>query len=365
MRLDSDDPFAVRAARRSTKSAGAAANDSSAGAAAHESSDDDPVELGAFLAGSAARAATLRSDELRRRRGREPTERCTAAEPPRVESACKVARTRAPVTPERTPAAFPSSASSVGGGAGAGSDNLYNPWVHDGRYTGAEMPADSRGAINVERVARSERKRTLDAQHDAPHDAPPPAASSADVFPLTQALVDDGHSYTNHDYAVQYALIDEDPFLCCKYFFPNMGWRAAFADAHATVRSLVPPGYAYKFGIATCPSVRFHRRDYGYSRLGYDGGVVLFVGSPNACAELETSLIKEWRSKLGCQNVARGGEGKMRPGICSCTYMVYADLSTGLSLEQNAARQNPARRKQSLEQLEAAWRAHGLEGELP
>ena len=147
--------------------------------------------------------------------------------------------------------------------------------------------------------------------------------------------------------------------------FSNIGWDADFAHAFDVAKSIIEPGAAYKFGIAVCASVRFHRTDYGYFNQGFERIVVLYVGSPNACGELETQLIAHYRGASGCQNMAPGGEGKARPGTAECAYLVCSPVLAGLSLEQFVARRARERTVVSSTLLRQAWAAYGRTGEPP
>ena len=64
------------------------------------------------------------------------------------------------------------------------------------------------------------------------------------------------------------------------------------------------------------------------------------VKPPNWSAEMEKSLIAEWRGQRGCQNIAPGGENRPGPGVQSFVYLVVADLSSGLSLQQKSKRRS-------------------------
>ena len=122
-------------------------------------------------------------------------------------------------------------------------------------------------------------------------------------------------------------------------------YPTAFEHALRAVNDIVLPQplLAYKIGITRSPSHRFHQRKYGYYIAGYQKMVVVFRGAPRLAAELERRIVSKWRTKTGCQNVAPGGESAPPVGIGCFVYLVYADLSSGHSLEQLAVthRRNP------------------------
>ena len=63
---------------------------------------------------------------------------------------------------------------------------------------------------------------------------------------------------------------------------------------------------------------------------------VVFAGPPCWVAELETSLIAEWKGTDGCQNSLPGCENRPKKTQPGFVYVVTVDLSLGLALQQKA-----------------------------
>lgn len=96
----------------------------------------------------------------------------------------------------------------------------------------------------------------------------------------------------------------------------------AISIVNANVNSLT----RFKFGITSSPIHRWENTSYGYSREKYHKMIILNVASqPDASCMLEASLIQEFGKMRGCQNVARGGEGKKCLVPCF-TYLVVQQL---------------------------------------
>jgi hypothetical protein len=171
------------------------------------------------------------------------------------------------------------------------------------------------------------------------------------LFPLKGFQIDDGCHYDPSAFTLQFDIAYRDPFLEIMAIahvsgWPRDGWQEQFARVHASIRQLLlelGPLHAYKFGITQCPAVRFHNEDYGYFPIdGYDKMLVAYSGPPGWCGELEARLCKEHRRCS--RNSAPGGESKADPGAPEYLYIVVADLSDGITLEQNAARRSSTSR---------------------
>lgn len=68
---------------------------------------------------------------------------------------------------------------------------------------------------------------------------------------------------------------------------------------------------------------------YGYAKTGeiFADMVVLARGEPEIIAELEKLLITRWRDRVGCRNLAPGGESAPTcyPSYCYLVYRFIGD----------------------------------------
>jgi hypothetical protein len=176
--------------------------------------------------------------------------------------------------------------------------------------------------------------------------APRPATHHENRFPLTRLPVDDGAHYPQALFEDQLALTNVDHFVYSRgVCFPpsRFAWQPVFDQVHVNVRRLVAdlPScgalHGKKIGITACPSKRFHRKEnWSYWREGWDMMTVVFAGPPCWAAELERSLIAEWKGTNGCQNSLPGGENRPKKTQPGFVYVVTVDLSLGLALQQKA-----------------------------
>jgi len=85
----------------------------------------------------------------------------------------------------------------------------------------------------------------------------------------------------------------------------------------------------FKIGITANPNHRFTNELYGYSRVGelYSDMAVLARGEPDLMVELEQRLIGVYERRLGCRNVAMGGESAPRdyPAYVYCVWRFVGD----------------------------------------
>lgn len=347
-----DDPFGVAAFRRATVARIAAVRDS----------DRDPDPFGIEENRASNRSASQSIVDARRQLGA-TTDALRHAETSSMASSSYMAPQHVDTSSRPS---YADVAPRCAGAPPKSSSPAAPPrqFDHTGftRASPIDMPAASKSrilALRAEREERAERERAT------PYNVPQPSPTGELLFPCTRAPINDGHLYTASDYTVAIYVLSSDPFASNAFRFSNIGWDADFAHAFDAAASIINPGAAFKFGISVCASVRFHRRDYGYFRQGFERIVVLYCGSPNACSELERQLIGRYRAVSGCQNMAPGGEGRARPGTMECTYLVYNNALNGLSLEQFAARRAPERKTLSITVLRQAWAAYGRTGEPP
>ena len=96
--------------------------------------------------------------------------------------------------------------------------------------------------------------------------------------------------------------------------------------AVSVVRATINPLTRFKIGITSSPMHRWENVAYGYRKDKYDRMIILNVATqPDSSCMLEASLIKEFGKVRGCQNIARGGEGKKCLLPCF-TYVVVQQL---------------------------------------
>ena len=116
------------------------------------------------------------------------------------------------------------------------------------------------------------------------------------------------------------------------------GLRMRQACDHCSLhihRRLASMGLAiFKLGVAADPEHRFNNLSFGYKHDGYMFMDVLWRGAPRDCVFLEDELIKDLRTKRGCQNQNRGGGGVDPNNTCyqSHVYVVFAPCGDGVGI---------------------------------
>jgi hypothetical protein len=184
------------------------------------------------------------------------------------------------------------------------------------------------------------------------------AACASSSFDARRPLVADGFSYPLTKFEGELALVDDDPFLDALTSATSLEVDVAFPGVHAAVATLMSTFglvHAFKFGITRGPSLRFHRRDYGYFTQGYDRMLVIHAGPPQHCGEVERQLIARHRSIIGCQNFAPGGESLPPAGVATFVYVVVANLVDGRGLAQRAAQRDAESTARSRDRLRIAY----------
>jgi hypothetical protein len=183
-------------------------------------------------------------------------------------------------------------------------------------------------------------------------------ASASSSFDARRPLVADGFSYPLTKFERELALVDDDPFLDTLTSATALEVDVAFPGVHAAVATLMLTCgrvHAFKFGITRGPSLRFHRRDYGYFTQGYDRMIVIHAGPPQHCGEVERQLIARHRSIIGCRNFSPGGESLPPAGVATFVYVVLANLVDGRGLAQRAAQRDAETTARSRDRLSIAY----------
>jgi hypothetical protein len=318
------------------------------------SDDDDPVGLGRFLRVSDPRVNPRQRETPPRPRERAP--RCGDSDsddpvelarflrlsdprlnPPRREPATETATEPATVAAPCTSGAASQLVNDLlldmlaaqTRAAGVPISSSTRVWAATSSSTSYPMPTASHDAIVAVRAewAAAEASAASNSSRRA-------CAAGRATRP------DDPIRYAEDFFLPQLSRARHDTFLHVELPPFSASLDDAFTHAQRAIEALVESGggtLAFKIGITRSPSHRFHRRDYGYFVLGYAQMNVLLCGSPNDSAELERRLISAWRGRMGCQNVAGGGEAAPPSGVGCWVYVAHAQLSDGMALEQRAA----------------------------
>jgi hypothetical protein len=343
---ESDDPFGLRSCRR------ARACDAAAVTSHADSSDDDPIGLVASRRASLRDAARIRHGacidnvqlEAALRVPSVPTTNTASGSasstPPRdavpVQTAHVVRVTPSVVTATPSRVCPPSTVHAKG----------------DARSMPYPMPSGSHTAIVAARADRERHEQVLLDEARArgarrrlngTRSGVTPTAPAGELMPLTGKPVADpnGLTYPPWVFQSQLDLACRDPFLDVALTPPSQTLPDACVAVHDRVRDWIaaqPFDLIFTIGITRGPTMRFHRRDYGYWVKGYDRMYVLYCGPPHWVGELERSLITYWKDRRGCQNSNPGGENCPPSGVGGWLYVAYTTLDSDRDLNVRMAR---------------------------